>query len=85
MGITMLSTSYCVKCKSLKPQLYILCEELGIELQCLDAMESTEGRNLVSKYNLSQVPVLFVTNNAGGMKMFCGDISLSAVREYLES
>lgn len=66
MNFILLTTSTCIKCKSIKEWLPNFCEENNISLSILDALDN-KGRVLVDTYNLTQVPVLFVYDELGNL------------------
>lgn len=85
MNMILVTTPTCGKCKMLKPILAKYCEENSIKLDEVDAA-STLGSTLVSTYQITQAPTLFIYDEKGDMiKMMSGDVYMKTIKDFLES
>lgn len=83
MNIVLLTTPTCVKCKAVKEWLPEFCEQRGISLDTLNALDS-KGRVLVDTYKLTQVPVIFLYDKIGNLvEIFKGDTYPETIEKFL--
>jgi len=64
MNIMYFSTSWCGPCKMFKPIVNQVSQELGINIQFIDAESSGD---LANNYNINSVPTIIITDSQGSV------------------
>lgn len=64
MNVMYFSTSWCGPCKTFKPVVNQVSQELGISIQFIDAEASAD---LANNYSISSVPTIIITDDQGLM------------------
>lgn len=64
MNVMYFSTSWCGPCKTFKPVVNQVSQELGISIQFIDAEASAD---LANNYSISSVPTIIITDDQGSM------------------